>query len=174
VRLIINTDGGGQSGADVGGKAAAAYVVATEEGLYLGSRSKTLTGTNNDAEFTGVLMALQDLATNEILPLDEIEHVKFISDSQLTVFTIRGDWRCKADNLRVHRDQIHSLLKGFGFQVEFTWQRREHNTNADRLCAAAMEYGGKTDFFAPMPSDPRKSGRSKKDGKRAILEPLLA
>jgi ribonuclease HI len=160
MRLIINTDGGGQASTDVGGDAAAAYVVQTEEGYYLGSKSMRLLGTNNDAEYSGVLLAMQDLFLGEIADWKDIESVTFIADSQLVVYHLTGDWKCKSPTLRVHRDRIRAIGKSLPFPVAFTWNRREFNKNADTLCAAAMEHGPKTIFTDPIPPDPRKEGPS--------------
>lgn len=156
MKLVINTDGGGQSSADVGGAAAAGYVCQTSEGIYLGSRSVCLLGTNNDAEYLGVLLAVNDIRDGVMAPLKDIDSVKFIGDSQLIVYHITGTWKCKNDKLRVHRDEIRKVVKSLPFPVDFTWERREYNTNADRLCAAAMEHGPKTNFHLPIPPDPRK------------------
>lgn len=157
MNLVINTDGGGQSGDDVGGAAAAAYVVQTDEGTYLGSRSMQLLGTNNDAEYNGVMLALNDLKAGEIAPLEEIDRVKFIADSQLIVYHITGRWKCKHERLREHRDVIRSTVKQLPFPVEFTWQRREYNTNADCLCTHAMIHGPKQVFTDPIPARPVKT-----------------
>jgi ribonuclease HI len=165
MHLTINTDGGGQASSDVGGDAAAAYVVQTIEGTYLGSSSCQLVGTNNDAEYLGVLMAVRDLRDQLIAPHEDIESVTFIADSQLIVYHLTGDWKCKSSKLRVTRDEIRAIVKALPFPVSFTWMRREHNKNADTLCADAMVNGPKLDFTAPIPRDPRV----KKDGTRARI-----
>jgi ribonuclease HI len=163
MKLTIFTDGGGQPGDNVGGDAATAYVVEVE-GEYIGSRSMQLVGTNNDAEYAGVLLAMQDLVAEKIVPLTEIEEITFISDSQLIVYTLNGTWRCKAQNLKVRRDEIRELLKPLTFPVRFTWKRREHNKAADRLVAVTMDQGAKTDFETPIPPDPRKKAKRAKKG----------
>jgi len=84
--MILNvfTDGGGGLSSTYG-DCAAAYVVETSESLYLGSRSVCLVGTNNDAEYMGVLSALRDMKAGEWVSLPEIEKVYFMSDSMLIV-----------------------------------------------------------------------------------------
>lgn len=156
MKLVINTDGGGQAGDNVGGDAAAAYVVQTADGVYLGSRSIRLLGTNNDAEYNGVLLALNDLRSGEIVPIEDIESVTFIADSQLIVYHITGRWKCKHERLKMHRDKIRAIVKEFAFPIEFTWKRREFNMNADCLCTHAMAYGPKLIFTDPIPKRPAK------------------
>jgi hypothetical protein len=62
--LNIFTDGGGGMSSTYC-DCAAAYVVETSENMYLGSRSVCLVGTNNDAEYMGVLSALRDMKAGE-------------------------------------------------------------------------------------------------------------
>jgi ribonuclease HI len=159
--LTIWTDGGGGI-SSVNGPQAAAYVAQTHDGIYLGSKSTCLTGTNNDAEYVGVLLALKDLLAGEIYPVTEIERVYFMSDSMLIVNHINGNWRCKFPTLRVHLEKIQAIRKLLLFPTHFAHKKRDFNKNADRLCAAAMAYGPKTIFTDPIPSDPRKK-RGKTD-----------
>ena len=166
--LRIWTDGGGGA-SSMNGPQAAAYVVETEDGTYIGSRSTTLTGTNNDAEYVGALLALQDLKAGIVYPLEEIEVIHFMSDSMLIVNHIGGSWRCKFANLRVHLEKIQALRKELPFPTDFTHKKRTYNVNADCLCAAAMVYGPKTIFTDPLPVDPRikKAKAEAKPRKRA-------
>lgn len=155
MKLVIHTDGGGQSGENVGGEAGAAYTCQVEDGTYIGSRSMKLLGTNNDAEYMGVLLALKDLQMGVMAPLEEIEAVRFVGDSQVIVYQLTGAYKCKHVHLRRHRDDALKIVAELPFPVRFTWERREHNKNADCLVAAAMVHGPKTSFHLPIPPDPR-------------------
>jgi ribonuclease HI len=163
--LNIFTDGGGGLSSTYG-DCAAAYVVETSDNIYLGSRSVCMVGTNNDAEYMGVLTALRDMKAGEFASLAEIEKVYFMSDSMLIVNQINGEWRCKDQGLRVHLGEIKEILASLPFPVSFGWHKRIFNTDADLLCAAATAGAPKTVFTDPIPHDPRKKkvkshGRSK-------------
>src|ERR1017187_3226128 len=92
-RMILNvfTDGGGGLSSTYG-DCAAAYVVETSESLYLGSRSVCLVGTNNDAEYMGVLSALRDMKAGEWVSLPEIEKVYFRSEERRVGKECRSRW----------------------------------------------------------------------------------
>lgn len=167
IDLVIHTDGGGQSSHDVGGKAAAAYVAHTKGGTYLGSRSELLEGTNNDAEYWAVLLAVRDLDSGDVMDQRLIRSVKFIGDSQLIIYQLTGRYRCKLPHLAAHRDEIYDIVNGLHYPVTFHWERREYNTEADCVCADAMVNGPKTEFWRPIPKDPRhkevlKLGKSRR------------
>jgi ribonuclease HI len=168
--MILNvfTDGGGGLSSTYG-DCAAAYVVETSESLYLGSRSVCLVGTNNDAEYMGVLSALRDMKAGEWAPLPEIEKVYFMSDSMLIVNQINGEWRCKDQGLRVHLEEIRAILATLPFPISFGWHKRIFNTDADLLCAAATAGSPKTVFTDPIPRDPRK----KKGKSHARSKPII-
>lgn len=166
--LNIFTDGGGGLSSTYG-DCAAAYVVETSENMYLGSRSVCLVGTNNDAEYMGVLSALRDMKAGEFAPLDEIEKVYFMSDSMLIVNQISGEWRCKDLKLRVHLEEIQKIRNSLPFPISFGWHKRIFNTDPDRLCAAATAGSPKTVFTDPIPHDPRK----KKVKSHARSKPII-
>ena len=166
--LNIFTDGGGGMSSTYC-DCAAAYVVEASENMYLGSRSVCLVGTNNDAEYMGVLSALRDMKAGEFAPLDEIEKVYFMSDSMLIVNQISGEWRCKDLKLRVHLEEIQKIRNSLPFPISFGWHKRIFNTDADRLCAAATAGSPKTVFTDPIPPDPRK----KKVKSHARSKPII-
>lgn len=91
-------------------------------------------GTNNEAEYQGLLVGLQELRR---LPIP-VREVRIFGDSKLVVSHVRGDWRVKSAHLsRLHR-QVKSLLLKFD-SWEISWVPREQNTLADRASNEAID-----------------------------------
>ncbi|MDK9699818.1 MAG: ribonuclease HI family protein [bacterium] len=101
--------------------------IVAEWGVPLGNR------TNNEAEYSGLLLALYWL--QQFLPNAEgVIH----SDSQLLVEQTIGRWKVKADNLQpFHREAqwlIHQIPG-----IKLTAVRREKNKAADALANRALD-----------------------------------
>ncbi|HEV8490516.1 MAG TPA: ribonuclease HI family protein [Candidatus Limnocylindrales bacterium] len=93
---------------------------------YLGTR------TNNVAEYTGVVRALE-LARD--LGADEVD---LLLDSMLIVEQLNGRWRVKDAKLRPLHDEAKRLLDGFG-RWTARHVRRAHNAAADALANEAID-----------------------------------
>ncbi|MHC1598970.1 MAG: ribonuclease HI family protein [Candidatus Methanofastidiosia archaeon] len=109
-KIIIYTDGASRGNP---GHSAIAYIIVKDgkvvckEGLYIGI------ATNNVAEYTAIIKALEKMHTITSGP------VEVISDSQLVIRQLRGEWRVKKQHLSVlHRD-VKRLCDHFSF-VTFT------------------------------------------------------
>ena len=101
-------------------------VVLLEEGYYLGKM------TNNSAEYTALLVALE-----EALVL-RAEAVKVYSDSELIVRQMNGQYRVKHAQLRVLYDRAKRLADSFGvFEIKHI--KRELNNLADGLAQRASK-----------------------------------
>lgn len=92
-------------------------------------------GTNNEAEYSGVLLALQKLKEKNITS----KKVKFFADSQLTMKQLAGEWRIKDPRMQNFANQIHSLIRELNLEAEFINIPREQNAEADRLTNNAMD-----------------------------------
>jgi ribonuclease HI len=69
------------------------------------------------------------------LGIDELE---VVSDSELLVKQMRGEYRVKNEALRALWSEASALARGLG-RVTFRAVRREHNTLADRLVNEALD-----------------------------------
>ena len=128
VRLV--TDGGARGNP---GPAAAAYVLEAEDGTVLAAEGEAIgTATNNVAEYRALLAGLEKAAE---LGLDRVE---VVSDSELLVKQMRGEYKVKNAALRELWEEGQRLARRVG-RVEYTAVRREHNELADRLVNEALD-----------------------------------
>lgn len=102
--------------------------------------------TNNYAEYSALLAALE-YATDHGHP---VLHV--VSDSELLVKQIRGEYKVKSPELKMLYDRAQALIPKLE-HFEIRHVLREKNQNADRLANAAMDRG--TDR-ASKPPGPRE------------------
>jgi len=129
--FIINIDGASRGNP---GPAAAAWVirdardgqVIIEEGIYLGA------DTNNRAEYFALLFALEDAH------LLSAAAVRVLSDSQLLVKQMRGEYRVKNRNLKPLFQRARRLADAF---AEFSIRHvpRRENLDADRAANEALD-----------------------------------
>ncbi|SRR3989344_1897151 len=125
----IYTDGGARGNPGFG---AAAFVV-LEDGEVIYKGSKFLgTVTNNEAEYTGVIIALEWLRKNITKYLGG--EVGFFLDSQLVVQQLNGFYKIKSDNLKSLFTKIKNLTLDLrGVEINYFSIRREENKLADKL-----------------------------------------
>ena len=90
--------------------------------------------TNNHAEYSGLLAAL-GYAVKHGYPA-----LKVVSDSELLVKQIRGDYKLKSPELKVLYDQARPLIRKLQ-HFEIRHVLRAQNKHADRLANAAMDKG---------------------------------
>ncbi|MDD4570392.1 MAG: ribonuclease HI family protein [Tepidanaerobacteraceae bacterium] len=100
--------------------------VIKEISVYIGQT------TNNIAEYTAMLTALR-----EALEMN-IEEIEIVSDSELMVKQINGEYQVKNEGLKPLYREACGLLKEFkGFTVRHV--RREHNKEADKLANRGID-----------------------------------
>ena len=128
--VVVNSDGGSRGNP---GEAACAAVVCDEKGNELLVRAKRLgKATNNEAEYRGVLLAL------EMCKELGAASVKLLIDSQLVERQIKGLYKVKKAELKPYHATALLLSRRFeGFSVEHV--RREQNVRADALVNAALD-----------------------------------
>ncbi|MBV8475973.1 MAG: ribonuclease HI family protein [Acidobacteria bacterium] len=130
--LVAHIDGGAR-----GNPGPAGYGVAIhdQEGMKVAALSRYLgRQTNNYAEYSGLLAALEYAAEHTPKAL------KVISDSQLLVRQIRGEYKVKnpvLDELHKRAKELIKRLEWFSIEHSF----REENREADRLANEAMDAG---------------------------------
>jgi ribonuclease H / adenosylcobalamin/alpha-ribazole phosphatase len=130
VRARLSTDGGSRGNP---GPAAYGYVLETDDGTVLDARGEAIgVATNNVAEYRGLLAGLASAVERGI------EELEVVSDSELLVRQMRGEYKVKSPALRELVDEAESLARGLR-RVRYTAVRREHNELADRLVNEALD-----------------------------------
>jgi ribonuclease HI len=117
------------------GPAAYAFVLSPEGSPPIEESGCLGSATNNVAEYTGLIKALEraaEVGANRLL---------VHSDSELLVKQMNGEYRVKNEALRSLYDEARKLLHNFD-EVTIMHVRREQNKRADELCNIALD-GGK-------------------------------
>jgi len=128
MEIVIHTDGGSRGNP---GPAASAFVVEkNSEIIFKGSKYLGKV-TNNFAEYTGVVIALQWLLEN--LDLEIGESVNFVLDSELVVRQLNGLYKVKDENLQKLFAEVKVLINKTGKKIIFKNVPREQNKIADQL-----------------------------------------
>jgi len=126
--IIIHTDGGARGNP---GPAACAFV-AEDEGKVLHRDSKNLgINTNNFAEYSAVVLALEWLVENKQKLAGR--NVYFYSDSELIVKQINGQYKIKNEILKLLNATVVKLRKQSGLNIFFKNILRHDNKIADQL-----------------------------------------
>ena len=130
MKARLSTDGGARGNP---GPAAYGYVLETEDGTVLAAHGEAIgVATNNVAEYRALVEGLRRAVD---LHVDELE---VVSDSELLVHQMRGEWKIKKDTLRVLWEEAQDIAAGIA-KVRYTAVRREHNELADRLVNEALD-----------------------------------
>jgi ribonuclease HI len=130
VKATLWTDGGARGNP---GPAAYGYVLEAEDGTVLAAHGEAIgTATNNVAEYRALVAGLEKAAE---LAVGELE---VVSDSELLVKQMRGEYKVKNAALRELWDEANDLARRLE-AVRFTAVRREHNELADRLVNEALD-----------------------------------
>jgi len=130
VRARLSTDGGARGNP---GPAAYGYVLEAEDGTVLAAHGEKIgIATNNVAEYSALVAGLEKALE---LGVDEVE---VVSDSELMVKQMTGEYRVKNDALRELSVEAGRLARRIG-SVDYTAVRREHNKLADTLVNEALD-----------------------------------
>ena len=130
MKARLFTDGGARGNP---GPAAAAFVLEADNGAVLAAHGEAIgVATNNVAEYRALVAGLARAAE---LGVHELE---VVSDSELLVKQMRGEYRVKNAALRELSVQAARLARRVG-TVTYTAVRREHNELADRLVNEALD-----------------------------------
>lgn len=90
------------------------------------------TMTNNIAEYAALIFGLE--AAKEL----GVRRLGIFGDSKLVIEQVSGNWRIKAEHLKVAVEKALTLLEGFE-TWGMTWVPREMNHEADALSQSAYE-----------------------------------
>ena len=130
MKAKLSTDGGARGNP---GPAAYGYVLEAEDGTVLDARGEAIgVATNNVAEYRALVAGLAKAVE---LRLDELE---VVSDSELVVKQMRGEYKVKNAALAELKAEAESLARRLP-KVVYTAVRREHNEHADRLVNDALD-----------------------------------
>src|SRR5919199_5170760 len=91
--------------------------------------------TNNVAEYTGIIKALEWLLQQRQIPrnnYDVTESIVIKGDSQLVIYQIKGRYKVKALKIIPLYQKVISLISKFD-DIHFEWIPREKNSEADKL-----------------------------------------
>jgi probable phosphoglycerate mutase len=130
VKARLFTDGGARG---TPGPAAYGFVLEAEDGTVLAAEGEAIgVATNNVAEYRALVAGLERAAE---LQVGEVE---VVSDSELLVKQMNGEYRVKNEALRELSLAAARLARQVG-KVRYTAVRREHNELADRLVNEALD-----------------------------------
>ena len=134
MKAKLFTDGGSRGNP---GPAAYGFVLEAADGTVLDARGEAIgVATNNVAEYRALLAGLERAVE---LDVDELE---VISDSELLVKQMRGEYKVKNAALRELSLEAARLARRIG-TVSYTAVRREHNELADSLVNEALDAAGR-------------------------------
>ncbi|MET0560984.1 MAG: ribonuclease HI family protein [Gaiellaceae bacterium] len=130
MKAKLFTDGGSRGNP---GPAAYAFVLEAEDGTVLDSRGEAIgVATNNVAEYAALVAGLERAVEAGV---DELE---VVSDSELLVKQMRGEYRVKnraLQDLFLAASRHARKIR----RVTYTAVRREHNELADSLVNEALD-----------------------------------
>jgi len=130
VRARLFTDGGARGNP---GPAAYGFVLEADDGTVLAAEGRAIgVATNNVAEYSGLVAGLR-----KALEL-HVPDVEVVSDSELLVKQMRGEYRVKNEALRALCVEASALARGLQ-SVEYRHVKRAHNELADRLVNEALD-----------------------------------
>jgi ribonuclease HI len=130
VKARLFTDGGSRGNP---GPAAYAFVLEAEDGTVIDALGETIgVATNNVAEYRALVAGLERAVELEV------EELEVVSDSELLVKQMRGEYRVKNRALQDLVLEASTLARGIR-RVTYTAVRREHNELADSLVNEALD-----------------------------------
>ena len=130
MKARLHTDGGARGNP---GPAAFAYVLEAEDGTVLDARGEAIgVATNNVAEYAALVAGLQRAVEAGV------DALEVLSDSELMVKQMRGEYRVKNKDLQWYSVEAARLGRKLG-PVTYTHVRREQNELADRLVNEALD-----------------------------------
>ena len=130
MKARLSTDGGARG---TPGPAAYGYVLEAADGSVLAAHGEAIgIATNNVAEYSALIAGLEKAIE---LALDRVE---VVSDSELMVKQMRGEYKVKNRALLDLSLRAARLASVVG-DVRYTAVRREHNELADKLVNEALD-----------------------------------
>lgn len=126
--VFVHTDGGSRG--NPGPSACGVVIVHADTKEVLFETHKFLgIGTNNEAEYQGLLFAIEILST--FAPENGVEKVVFRLDSNLVVQQIQGNWKIKDARMREYVVSAQSSLRNAPYSWSIEYVPRAQNAYAD-------------------------------------------
>jgi len=138
MKFLIQADGGARGNP---GPAGSGAVIRDASGKTVGEVAEFLGhATNNVAEYTALVRALELLAS--MLGPDAVKETQVAveMDSKLVIEQMKGAWKIKHPNMKPLAARAAELCRQFA-SVSFTHIPRARNAAADALANAAMDRG---------------------------------
>jgi phosphoribosylglycinamide formyltransferase 1 len=150
-KVTLHTDGGSRGNP---GPAAGAYVITDPSGTLVDARGVFIgKATNNVAEYAGLIEGLRSALAHGA------ESVEVLSDSELMVRQLSGQYRVKSDLLRPHYEESMELLARFkGWRASHIV--REKNKRADELVNKALDAGRTVSAGRVAPAGKKKKKKA--------------
>jgi ribonuclease HI len=130
-QILIHTDGASRGNP---GQAAYSFLVRKEGSIIKEDAGKLGIMTNNQAEYTALVHALE-FALNTHSDAEVIIH----SDSELMVMQVQGLYKVKSEELKPLCLKARELISKMKGSVRLVHVRREQNKDADQLCNDALD-----------------------------------
>jgi len=131
--IVIYCDGGSRGNP---GEAAYGFVVFNNEKKVLYAEGKRIgIATNNVAEYTAVVKALQWVKEND----QQVSSIAFFFDSTLVTNQLKGYFKVKNEGLRAMVFTIKKMEKELGIPISYQSVPRELNKDADRMVNLALD-----------------------------------
>jgi len=164
-----NIDGGSRGNP---GPAAYGVVIRDPQGELVAKLKKYIgQNTNNVAEYFGLIAALDYAETHGIRAL------RVLSDSELLVKQMRGQYKVKSADLRPLFERVRKMAQALeSFRIDHVF--REQNREADALVNQALDETSRSNPSSPSPPGPPSKDSSMrllarcKDGLLQPNEPL--
>jgi ribonuclease HI len=130
VRARLFTDGGARGNP---GPAAYGFVLEMEDGTVLAAEGEAIgLATNNVAEYSGLIAGLRKAVELHV------PDVEVVSDSELMVKQMRGEYKVKNEALRTLSLEAARIARQLQ-SVEYRHVKRAHNELADKLVNEALD-----------------------------------
>jgi ribonuclease HI len=133
MNATIYTDGGSLNNP---GQAAYAYVIYFDNTLQEKKGEAIGIATNNIAEYTGLIKALEKV--KELKKNHQIDKIFVYADSELMVKQLNGLYKVKNGELQSKVFTVRGLEQEIGTPITYTHVLREKNTVADSLVKKAL------------------------------------
>jgi ribonuclease HI len=131
--MYIYTDGASRGN---GGESAAAFIIVDKDCKEIIRKVRHIgLATNNMAEYTAVLDAVQHCYTNVLFASKEEGGCKIISDSALVINQLKGIWKINNPNLKEINRQIKFYIDHIDTVFTYEWVSRSHPiiTKCDKM-----------------------------------------
>lgn len=129
--LNIFTDGGAKGNPGPSAIGVVVYDAGNKE--LVRYREDIGIATNNIAEYTAVLRALDIVKNKKNSAEWQVDSITFYSDSKLLVEQLNGNYKVKNDTLKHLYQSVRDLEREIGISAAFVHVPREKNITADAL-----------------------------------------